>query len=110
MTNLLTFAEAMALDPSDVEWHDGVLWRSLEGNGEYTLDFLRKVKFRHARPRRSRLEEMATQYRESRGPSSVEAIIELAIRAVCKYLRTEVIGAPRFIAACDIEREFLEPR
>lgn len=108
----LTFAEAMALDPSDVEFNDGVLWRRLADNGEYSIDYLRMHRFRRARPKRSRVQEMAAR-KWPRAASDIvlvdEQAREEAMRAVCHYLRT-TSPHPSLHYAREVEREFLEPR
>ena len=111
----LTFAEAMALDPSEVEYRlrgERCVWipfcvdmpvRELRSNWE----------FRRARPRRSRVQEMADRGVEpTPGKSYVETIATIAIRSVCEYIRETPRGYKDHDAqvAASIEREFLEPR
>jgi hypothetical protein len=109
----LTFAEAMALDPSDVEFkglgHDRTSLYPWQQN--YGLARWREAQFRRARPRRSRVQEMAETFRDSDSPKSYDVAMATSIRAVCEYLRTQntFAGSPGGFAA-GIEREFLEVR
>ena len=121
----LTFAEAMALDPSEVEVHmlrsRGPQWERLSVGlmDELTLADALKCHFRRARPGKSRVQEMAERGVEpTPGKSYVETIATIAVRAVCEYMRTHVYctRAPHRQpldggdVAKDIEREFLEPK
>lgn len=110
----LTFAEAMALDPSEVEVDADANgdWKLLADFLGYTLLRLRKyAKFRRSRPKRSRVQEMAEEYRKGPGSRPFEGLVEATIRSVCEYLRKSdsTKHCPR-VSADDIEREFLEPR
>ena len=107
----LTFAEAMALDPSEVEWKINCDWLRL--GTDVTLGELRVASFRRlSRPRKSRVQEMAEEKRATHTPALfVETAVKYmtdAIRVVCEYLRNET-GAGGCYAR-DIERHFLEPR
>jgi hypothetical protein len=109
----VTFAEAMALDPSDVEVMDKhgewvPLERPNHPGGEFLLSWLRKAQLRRrVRPRRSRVQEMADVMTGDSGTiSDYRARFgEQLIRAVCAYLLAT--GFPPL--ATDIEREFLGP-
>ena len=110
MTNL-PFAEAMALDPSDVEYTAyGLRWDSLAtfDNHRWTWNELKLLRFRRARPRRSRVQEMAENFANGAG----EQYMIVIIRAVCEYLRTACQHGEDSSAeyAKVIEREFLEER
>ena len=111
----LTFAEAMALDPSEVEYRlrgvVGAVWvpfcvdmpvRELRSNWE----------FRRARPRRSRVQEMAEAPAGGTLGEVRATFGEAIVRAVCEYIRETPRGYKDHDAqvARDIEREFLEPR
>lgn len=117
MTNL-PFAEAMALDPSDVEVcrcpeNNPGEWFNLGNNQWISLDQLLRRHFRRALPRRSRVQEMAERGMALEpGKSDVETIMTEAIRAVCEYLREPECQVPGVGLAIshDIEREFLERR
>jgi hypothetical protein len=102
----LTFAEAMALDPSEVEGEypgGGVPWQLLTVLEGCTVKFLRTCTFRRARPKRSRVQELCEQAVMESGVS----VGTRAIRAVCEYLRKQGGYGP---APDDIEHEFLVPR
>jgi hypothetical protein len=98
----LTFAEAMALDPSEVEVLGEVYgWQLLATDlSHWSLDYLRTAKFRRAKPKRSRVQEMASN--EDLGRAE---LVAMAIRAVCEYMRPRFDGA-----AYLVEREFLDTR
>ncbi len=111
MSTELSFAEAMALDPSEVEvWAKGG-WEPLHRRpdyptGDWVLSFLRQAKFRRAKPKRSRVQELAIAME---GADDVHAkeraeCYREAIRAVCEYMRPRFDGA-----AYLVERHFLEP-
>jgi len=105
----LTFAKAMALDPSEVEVdrHADGDWKPLsDWLGISLLAGMRTCYFRRARPKRSRVQEMAETAANITGDLSTErhAAMIQAIRAVCEYLNRNCYGD------CNIEREFLEPR
>ena len=118
-TGELTFAEAMALGPGEVEtYHHGTgKWVSMQTAELQTLATMRRCEFRRAgsnwelpKPLRSRVQEMADEY-SSLGDRSIEVIknsMDVAIREVCKYLRAEPHNSTSW--AGDIEREFLVPR
>ena len=95
----LTFAEAMALYPSEVEFQltgcQG--WSPMRLAGDVKLESLREGKFRRSRPKRSRVQEMFPSLIQREGA-------ETAIRAVLDYLNRNGYGD------CNIERHFLEPR
>jgi hypothetical protein len=110
----LTFAEAMALDPSEVEvmCKGGSFVLLSDDPMHWTLTYLRHARFRRAKPKRSRVQEMAETYgidgewRRSYGRGA-----EAAIRAACEYLRNQGLSewsGKQF--AGDVEREFLVPR
>lgn len=111
----LTFAEAMALDPSDVECrefgHDP--WHRLRVWEHSPLLMIRNFQFRRRNhPKRSLVQEMADMRKFPRASHDHEAMTE-AILAVCEYLR-EHEGVDKQ-STCwrpseDIERHFLEPR
>lgn len=113
----LTFAEAMALDPSEVEYHAGIegnsdRWLSVADNqGRYPLSAFRDAKFRRSRPKRSRVEEMADG-KATKGCVDCGYDIMLAsaykeaILAVCEF----VAGKYDADVDYDIRREFLEKR
>lgn len=112
----LTFAEAMALDPSEVEFMviGGPQWRNLfETADTFTLAHFRCAKFRRSRPKRSRVEEMAEHVdgRKDEYTRYAAYDMERAIRAVCEYLRSwsgwKSDGAD---IAKGVENHFLEPR
>ena len=120
--NQLTFAEAMALDPSDVEVFTHGAWEPLERpncpSGEFLISFLRKTQLRcRAHPKLSRVQEMANSNRYAYNNVACYHFGDELIRAVCEYLRKENIGAwaaplsTSIESAADaIERHFLEPR
>jgi hypothetical protein len=102
----LTFAEAMALDPSEVEVCFADNWYPLRGIADsHTLATFRCAKFRRAKPKRSRVQEMA-------GVSEYDhRLMASTIRAVCEWLRSKQTDLHEFKdVAPYIEREFLEPR
>lgn len=112
--NTLKFAEAMALDPSDVEAEVNGTWRPLlDVEEDFSIRQLRKCKFRRSRPRRSRVEEMAdarwvpgTHYCEARDVDRWTR--EEMVKEVVKFVRETwpVHG----VIAPYIERHFLEKR
>lgn len=119
-----TFAEAMALDPSEVEarWATtthGDRWVPLTEvlHSPTHISQLRSAHYRRrSRPRRNRVEEMAgtfydlTPAGEELGKYA-ERAMKVAIRSVCEYVRTSsVFDASIQKLAADIERHFLEPR
>ena len=118
----LTFAEAMALDPSEVEVLDNVpanapRWKLLAACLDgFTMSWFRTARFRRARPRRSRVQEMAEEHYESTRAGVditefVSAGMTRAIRAVCEWLRTSEAGHMiDHDLPGQVEREFLEPR
>ena len=94
----LTFAEAMALDPSEVEMLDNVpanapRWKLLASCLDgFTMSWFRTARFRRASPHRSRVQEMAeaesiSYSRDVPLIQQTEAHYVRAIRAVCEYLR-----------------------
>lgn len=88
----LTFAEAMALDPSEVEGQFGEKWWHLDDRrvaATLTLDVLRHCEFRRSRPKRSRVEEMAEQHFKNGTHENYVAqkAATETIRSVCKWLR-----------------------
>ena len=98
----ISFAEAMALDPLDVEWltPDGETWLPLRGQeSQLSVKWATGTSWRRARPRLTRVQEMAN------GAPGYLRGAEEAIRAVCEYLRREP-GA----GADDIARHFLAPK
>ena len=109
----LTFAEAMALYPSEVEFQltgcQG--WSPMRLAGDVKLESLREGKFRRSRPKRSRVQEMAEARFSSLLPTEKgfyeQGAVE-AIRAVCEYLRDT--GDRNCSHADYVERHFLEPR
>ncbi len=114
----LTFAEAMALDPSEVEalgTEDG--WQRLSDDlGHWTLDYLRTARFRRARPRQSRVQEMAERFYADTPAGALLAdytgsAMKEAVRAVCAQLRKEgAYYSSDAVTAERLEREFLVPR
>ena len=123
MSEELTFAEAMALDPSEVEtYHHGTgKWVSLRTAELQTVATMRKCEFRLVgsswelpKPKRSRVQEMAEETEavicDPRWTPKQAWMIH-AIGAVCKFFRDEpgTNSLTEETARC-IEREFLEPR
>jgi hypothetical protein len=114
----LTFAEAMALDPSDVEVQHDVdkhRWLPLsEHLTDMTLRYLRQRTFRRAKPKRSRVQEMGEALLKEGKlgvyGSLVDESMVAAIRAVCEWMRRRGAIGLLDVVASDIEREFLEPR
>lgn len=117
--NQLTFAEAMALDPGEVE----VRW-AVDSDDWYRMDAaavdhamlkrLRGAYYRRARPKRSRVQEMA----DNRfGAGSHENYVDAKARsetalAICAWLREDKNNScvtPHMIADF-VEHEFLRPR
>jgi hypothetical protein len=120
----LAFAEAMAMDPSEVEFcyepgPTGANWSPLAAGMDQSLHGMRHARFRRALPRRSRVEEMAGVGETHIGIDTGKRA-EFAgrvVNAVCEFLRKEKIGVRAAIGPCGpesawaaIEREFLEPR
>jgi hypothetical protein len=111
----------MALDPSEVEAAWGTVWMTLAKCADgHTLADFRCAKFRRAKPKRSRVQEMAERnYRESNDCAGnkyfeaerVEHYGE-AIRAVCEWQREQwsECKSAHVIGPAAIEREFLVPR
>ena len=116
----LTFAEAMALDPSEVEVLDNVpanapRWKLLAACLDgFTMSWFRTARFRRARPRRSRVQEMAVDFlHEERGGNEAHTSMAMttAVRAVCEWLRTSEAGHMiNHDLPGQVECEFLEPR
>ncbi len=114
----LTFAEAMALDPSEVEvrWAvDSDVWYRMDAAGveQATLGRLRGAHFRRSRPKRSRVQEMANgKFDFGRIETQEQVWMTYAIRAVCEFVRSLKLGYRDHDdeVAGRIEREFLEPR
>jgi hypothetical protein len=109
----LTLAEAIALDPGEVECRFDHQWWLLGDPrvaASLTLRDLRIAKFRRAKPRPSRVQEMAATYGiDGEWRRSYERGAAEAIRAACEWLRAESrLGFERNPDA--IEREFLESR
>jgi hypothetical protein len=106
MTDTLTFAEAMAMDPSEVEASWGSVWMTVDKCADSgTLADFRCAKFRRAKPKRSRVQEMEFETVYERTAA------EYAIRAVCEWLGSD--QGPDSVDAMTvraIEREFLVPR
>lgn len=113
---LLSFACAMALDPSEVEVQIGVPWMPLDAEtSSLPLRILRQKEFRRSRPKRSRVQEMAERdWGTGQSVTDAAGAMKQAIRAVCEYLAAGCADIPkgglsRELAA-DVERHFLEPR
>ena len=113
----MTFQEAMALDPAEVEFNQGgssALWHNLGSYLVLSLEEFRLFTFRRARAKRPRVEEMAETFLMEERAGNLEHTTKSmthAIRAVCEYLRErEDIGELRRGWAAAIERHFLEPR
>lgn len=110
----LTFAEAMALDPSEVEFTTptGGNWMRLDGYLGCSLEHMRLNRFRRSRPKRSVIEKMADAKVEGDVTISerlcFKAGLETAIRAVCEWLRDGTVEDEG--RATRIERHFLEKR
>jgi hypothetical protein len=117
VSGALTFAEAMALDPSEVEVKHRGEWGPLERpnspSGEFFLSWLRTAEFRKkARPMRSRVQEMAAVMTGDSGtiPDYRARFGEQLIRAVCAYLETKrAVSGDNHLAEL-VERHFLEPQ
>jgi hypothetical protein len=123
----LTFAEAMALNPRDVETAGMAReggpreedWKPLEKNQHFSLASLRMHSFRRARPKSQRIREMADEY-ESLGDRSSEVVynsMRCAIENVCRFLHEQKIGPSAAMGPNGLEgawdavrREFLVPR
>lgn len=114
MVGEMTFVEAMADEPGlglEVQDRCGN-WVAFDTCGQYQPAFLARAKFRRARPKRSRVQEMEAafgtdgEWRRSYGRGATAAI-----HAVCAFFRDEpgTNGLAEQTAKC-IEREFLEPR
>ena len=122
----LAFAEAMALDPSEVEvWAKGG-WEPLHRRpdyptGDWVLSFLRQAKFRRrARPKRSRVQEMAEAHMSDDPRAALlidgtfQAWGEQVIRAVCEHLPGAIMENRK--QECELTvvglvlRHFLDPR
>ncbi|HXS24371.1 MAG TPA: hypothetical protein VN719_09085 [Gemmatimonadales bacterium] len=122
----LAFAEAMAMNPSEVEFcyepgPCGANWSPLAAGMDQSLHGMRHAKFRRARPRvrpkRTRVQKMALALcgELEAPPVVVDAAkrYEEAVLAVCEYLRDDSKNRASYhrdVTADDIEREFLEPR
>jgi hypothetical protein len=105
----------MALDPSEVEVRcpEDHCWGLLSGRIGMKLSIAREATFRRAKPKRSRVQEMAD---EREGAFDVHARdrgehYREAVQAVCQYAREWDRGNFKVAQlANDIERYFLEPR
>ncbi len=110
----LTFAEAMGMDPSEVEvsFPDGG-FVALDKYKHSSLSLLRLSSFRRVRPKRSRVQEMMDRVSKNDSVAwcSYRNGLTEGVLAVCEYLRKHPTQAHRGHAiSCDIEREFLEPK
>lgn len=114
----LTFSEAMALDPSEVEvWHHD-RWSPLlldpePPYGDWLFTFLRSAKFRHIqRQKRSRVDDMAIAKEGAFDVNARERSRHYAeaIREVCEYLDLHVYRSTGCAVSKQIERAFLEPK
>ena len=100
----------MALDPGEVE----VKLMGCSGWSPFRLAMnfkhadIRNASFRRARPRKSRVQDMAeaSNFREPFKRYIYAEGCGDAIRAVCEYLRKDGFGE----TVDNIEREFMEPR
>jgi hypothetical protein len=111
---------ALAGQNEHVEVRDGGEWRLVRGSD--CVGFLSDpgVKFRRAKPKRSRVQELFRDraFAGNPGETLQEVAAREAIRAVCEYLRERCYATratPRQPlqggeVAKDIEREFLVPR
>lgn len=112
----LTFVEAMALDPGEVEvdMRDEKGWVRLRDHSDRSVAHMRMKRYRRSRPRPTRLQELVAKEinADRRTNTEFEALGIKVVQAVCEYLRERVRtsppSGPHF--ADDIEREFLEPR
>lgn len=117
MVGEMTFAEAMADGPRlglEVCDRNGN-WIAFDTCGQYQPAFLARAKFRRARPKRSRVQEMSDRITDGLLPSAnafhCQGGLD-AVRAVCEFLRSKYgphqLSSTGYAEA--IEREFLEPR
>jgi hypothetical protein len=110
----LTFAEAMALDPSEVEVRFRGGWLALDKYKHLTLDALRVSDYRRAKPKRSRVQEMMDRVSKDDSVAwcSYRNGLTEGIIAVCAHLRelghTRTGDATAFASL--INGAFLEPR
>jgi hypothetical protein len=102
----------MAMDPSEVETSWGSVWMTLAKCADgHTLADFRCTKFRRAKPKRSRVQEMAEETEAVISDprwTPKQAWMTHAISAVCKFVRET--WTVHGVIAPDIEREFLVPR
>lgn len=121
----LTFAEAMALDPGEVEVEiycgpvPSTKWLSLSvAQDAVAVSMLRQSKFRRYRPKRSRVEEMACPNTNGiRSDVAIQMMLDReqamteAIRAVADWLaQVEAGHMIEHDLPGRVRREFLEPR
>jgi hypothetical protein len=109
----------MALDPSEVEvlYNPATGWVNLADYERIEVRDARGSRFRRAKPKRSRVQEMAETWRCNIAPIHGRGLATDTVRAVCEWLRGQAgMGAqlacnssPGHVARA-IEVHFLEPR